>query len=96
MIEQFNKASGTTFNIASGQGTSLSTLAEIIVDELDSDVSIAVEENRTGEVSRYVADTTKAEKLLAYQPQYGIRTGLQETIRWYLEREELLDTVLDQ
>jgi UDP-glucose 4-epimerase len=95
MIEEFNKAFGTTFNIASGRGTSLSTLAEIIVNELEADVSISVEENRTGEVSRYVADTTKAEKILGYDPDSTIREGIAETIAWYRERPEIQIEILD-
>lgn len=94
IIEQFSKAFGTTFNIASGRGTSLSTLAEIIVNELDADVSISVEENRTGEVSRYVADTRKAEKILGYDPEFTMREGIAEAIAWYRERPEIQKEIL--
>jgi UDP-glucose 4-epimerase len=95
IIEQFNKAFGTTFNIASGRGTSLSTLAEIIVNEPDADVSISVEENRTGEVSRYVADTTKAAKILGYDPEFTMREGIAETIAWYREQPEIQKEILN-
>jgi UDP-glucose 4-epimerase len=94
VIKQFNKSSGTTFNIASGRGTSLLELAEIIVDELGADVSVKTEENRTGEVGRYIADTSKAEKLLEYEPEYGLRDGINATIDWYMDKEELLNKIV--
>jgi UDP-glucose 4-epimerase len=95
VIEQFNKTSGTTFNIASGRGTSLVELAEGIVKATDSDVSIEVEPNRTGEVSRYVADISKANQVLGYEPSYTIGEGLDATVEWYRTRTDLFDTILN-
>lgn len=94
MIEQFNKVSGTTFNIASGRGISLFQLAETIVNKVGANVSINVEENRTGEVSRYVADVSKAQKILKYDPEYTIAEGIDSTVDWYVKRPELFDTIL--
>ncbi len=96
LIDQFYKASGTTFNIASGEGTSLIELAEIIIDELDSDSSIQIEENRTGEVSRFVADISKGQKLLGYNPEYDVERGLRATVDWYQSNPEVIDKVLSQ
>jgi UDP-glucose 4-epimerase len=93
VIEQFNKTSGTTFNIASGRGTSLVELAETIVDRLDAGVSVSVEPNRTGEVGRYVADISKAEKILGYNPSHDLEAGIDATVKWYLDRPELFDTI---
>lgn len=93
VVENFQKVSGTTFNIASGEGSSLVELAELIVEKTDADVSVEVEPNRTGEVSRYVADISKAEKLLGYEPEYEFEQGIEETIDWYLANPELLDVV---
>jgi UDP-glucose 4-epimerase len=94
VLDQFNKTAGTTFNIASGRGTSLVELAETIVDRVDSDVRVTVEPNRTGEVGRYVADISKAEKLLGYEPDYTLGEGIETTIDWYLERAELFEDIL--
>lgn len=93
MIEQFNKASGATFNIASGQGSSLVELGEKIIDHLDTKASVNVEPSRTGEIARYVADLSKAQKILGYEPQYSLDEGLESTIEWYLERPELFDII---
>ncbi|WP_435073290.1 NAD-dependent epimerase/dehydratase family protein [Halorubrum sp. HHNYT27] len=93
VVEQFNKAAGSTFNIASGEGTSLVEVAQTIVDKTDADVSINVEENRTGEVSRYVADISKASKIFGYEPSYDIDQGIEATVDWYLARQDLFDTI---
>jgi UDP-glucose 4-epimerase len=94
VLDQFNKTAGTTFNIASGRGTSLVELAETIVNHVNSDVRVTVEPNRTGEVGRYVADISKAEKLLGYEPDYTLGGGIEATIDWYLEREDLFEDIL--
>jgi UDP-glucose 4-epimerase len=95
VVNNFSKASGTTFNIASGRGTSLVELAEILVEITDSDVDIQVESNRTGEVARYVADISKAEQLLGYDPEYSTVDGLTATVDWYTERTELFDRIIN-
>jgi UDP-glucose 4-epimerase len=93
VVEQFNKAAGSTFNIASGEGTSLVEVAEVIVDKTDADVDIHIEENRTGEVSRYVADISKASKIFGYEPSYDVNDGIEATVDWYLDRTELFETI---
>jgi nucleoside-diphosphate-sugar epimerase len=95
VIKNFNKASGTTFNIASGRGTTLVEMAKILVELTNSDVDIQVKSNRTGEVARYVADISKAEQLLGYEPEYSIHDGLAATVDWYAERTDLFDAILD-
>jgi len=94
VINNFRKISGTTFNIASGRGYSLLDLAQLIVNEMSSDVSIYTQPNRTGEVGRYVADITKAEKLLGYEPQYSFEEGIEETINWYISNPKILQEIL--
>jgi len=94
VVENFQKVSGTTFNIASGEGSSLLELAEVIVEKTDSDVSVHTEPNRTGEVGRYVADISKAQKLLGYNPKYSFEEGIERTVDWYLSNPEMLESVL--
>jgi UDP-glucose 4-epimerase len=94
VVNQFNKGAGTTFNIASGHGTSILELAEFIVSETGEDVSINVEETRTGEVGRYVADVSKAQKILNYSPSWTVEEGLAETVDWYQSRPDLYDEIL--
>ena len=95
LIEQFTKASGTTFNIASGQGSSLVELGQTIINRLDVEASVSVKPSRTGEIIRYVADLSKARTILGYEPEYTLDEGLDSTIEWYLDRPELFDATLE-
>lgn len=96
VIDQFNKAKGETFNIASGTGSSLVEVAEKISERLSDDPSITVENNRTGEVARYIADITKAEKVLGYEPAYMLSDGLETAIDWYMKNDQYFDDILDR
>ncbi|WP_049935932.1 NAD-dependent epimerase/dehydratase family protein [Haloplanus natans] len=93
VIEKFHKAKGTTFNIASGEGTSLIELAEEIARRVDTDVDIHVEPNRTGEVGRYVADISKANKVLNYDPVYSFDEGLDAAVDWYTGNPRFFDEI---
>jgi len=94
VIENFRKARGTTFNIASGEGSSLVDLARIVRDTVGSDSSIEIDDIRTGEVSRYIADSIKAQRVLRYDPEYNLQEGIQKTVEWY-DEQELYDEILE-
>jgi UDP-glucose 4-epimerase len=94
VVDSFDKAKGTTFNIASGEGSSLVELAEAIVASLDVDVDIHIEPNRTGEVGRYVADIDKARKVLGYEPEVSFGEGIDRTVDWYTAHEQFFDVIL--
>jgi len=95
-ITNFHKAQATTFNIASGTGTSLVELAEAIVSELGAKSNIHVRSSRTGEIRRYVADIAKAEKVLGYRPKVDFETGMMRTIKWYTSDESHLKTIREK
>jgi UDP-glucose 4-epimerase len=95
-IDNFHKVSGMTLNIASGDGTSLVELAETISDAVPTNVDVTVEPNRTGEVSRFVSDITRAQKILGYDPDYDFQEGIEATIDWYSDRQHLFETILDE
>ena len=95
-ITNFHKAQGTTFNIASGTGTSLVELAEAIVSELGANSHIHVESSRTGEIRRYVADIAKAEKVLGYRPEVDFESGMMRTIEWYTSDESHLKAIREK
>jgi UDP-N-acetylglucosamine 4-epimerase len=39
--------------------------------------------NRVGDIPHSLASIEKAGRLLGYYPQYSVREGLQEAIKWY-------------
>ena len=93
VIDQFPKVKQTTLNIASGRGSSLVELAEAVNARTPQESKVIVEPSRTGEVSRYIADISRAERILGYRPRYTLSDGLGETIDWYLDHPELLEGI---
>lgn len=82
-VDNFYNVKNNVFNIASGQGEKLIKVAQILKEQLKSQSKIILKESRPGEVTQYVADISKAKKLLGYKPKYHIEKGLNLTINWY-------------
>ena len=40
---------------------------------------------RSGDVRHSLADITKANNLLGYQPSHNVEQGIKETVSWYLD-----------
>src|SRR5207248_2086056 len=57
-----------TINLAYGQGNTILRAAHLIADELGVEPEITIAPPLLGEVTRYVADVTKARELLGYSP----------------------------
>lgn len=82
-IEKFDKVKNNTFNIAFGKGSKLIDTAKIIKINLHSKSNILIGKNRQGEVVKFIADISKAKKMLGYKPKYDLKDGLKLTIDWY-------------
>lgn len=95
IVQKFHRAKGETFNIASGKATSLVEAATTIRDTLEADIAVTIDSNRPGEVERFVADLSKAEKLIDYEPQYSFEEGLARTVEWYRDHHHLYDEILN-
>lgn len=74
-----------TINLAYGQGSTLQDLVNLISLALRKDVDATYESARPGEVTRYVADISKARKLLGYNPQTPLTAGVLKAINWQRE-----------
>ncbi|AFC99380.1 NAD dependent epimerase/dehydratase family [Methanocella conradii HZ254] len=83
-IEKFDQTKNDVYNIASNTGIKIIDVAKIIQNVMGSDNMIFVKENRTGEVVKFVADISKANKKLGYRPTVNIKDGIQASVRWYL------------
>jgi UDP-N-acetylglucosamine 4-epimerase len=83
-------ATGTAYNIACGESTTLIELFQMIRSELGShkaDVLLAepaFESFRSGDVPRSLADISRAAAALGYEPAYRVRAGMKATVAWYL------------
>ncbi len=83
MISQFNQVKGNTFNIASGVGVNLLSIARQIKILLKANSHIIEDDNRPGEVWKFEADISRARSLLDFRPEIDIEEGLQKTVDWY-------------
>lgn len=82
-IENFSTIKNDVFNLACGVGTSIVDVAHLIRDTLNSKSAIEISDNRTGEVVKYVADKTKAEKAFGFDPKVSAEEGILKSIAWY-------------
>ena len=89
LITQDNEAINTVYNVAYGERTDLNELVALLRENLSEfDSKIADIEPihgplRKGDVPHSLASVEKAEKLLGYKPQYNMRSGLREAVKWY-------------
>ena len=68
------------FNIASGKQISINELANIILEIMGKDFEPIHQKPRPGDIKHSVADISKANSKLRYQPKYSLMEGLRITI----------------
>lgn len=78
-------ADDEVFNVASGTETSLAQLAAALLKAMDCElVPEHGPERSVNPVSRRLADTRKAERMLGFKAQVGLEEGLARLVRWWL------------
>ena len=76
------------FNVASGTETSLNQLAEALLNVMGSNLKPEYgPERKVNPVSRRLADTTKAEKLLGFRAEVSLEDGLSRLVEWWRLRK---------
>ncbi len=85
IVRRFDKVAPETINITFGKGTTIINVAKIIIKEFQSESKLIIGDKRTGEISTFVADISKAQSLLGYKPKVSIENGIKKNIEWYLE-----------
>ncbi|MBD3257396.1 SDR family NAD(P)-dependent oxidoreductase [candidate division GN15 bacterium] len=88
-----DEAIGETIQLGTGDETSIGDLAETIIEVTESSAEIDSDLERVrpkaSEVARLVADASKARRLLNWQPQFSLRSGLKRTVSWYRDHLDL-------
>ncbi|MEN9548806.1 MAG: hypothetical protein RIR12_1397 [Bacteroidota bacterium] len=77
------QAVNTVYNIACGERTTLTELFEGLKKEANTDLQAIYGPERTGDVKHSLANISKAQQLLGYQPAIKIKEGLAKTYQWY-------------
>ncbi len=84
---------GETINIGSNYEISMANLFNLIKEIMNSDAIAITDQNRIrpekSEVHRLWCDNTKIKSLTGFTPDYSIKSGLEETIQWFKNPENL-------
>lgn len=94
---------GETYNVGGGSEKTNLEVVETLCAMLDEQVpradgasyadQIRFVADRPGHDRRYAVDTGKIEKKLGWRPAESFRTGIEKTVRWYLEHRDWVDEV---
>lgn len=92
-LARCEKAVGDTVNIGSNFEISVGDTLNLIRELMNSDVEFIHDEQRVrpekSEVFRLWCDNSRIRELTGFEPKYGIREGLAETIAWFTKPENL-------
>lgn len=82
------KTSGEVINIACGQAITVNAIIDMINKIVGKDIQPIYANPRPGDVKHSLADITKAQNLIDFNPIISFEEGLQKAIEWY--RDNLL------
>jgi dTDP-glucose 4,6-dehydratase len=80
---------GNVYNVGAGNERANLEIVEIILDVLQKPRSlIRYVKDRPGHDRRYAIDNTKIRNELGFEPAVPFRTGMEQTVRWYVEHKD--------
>ena len=94
---------GETYNIGGHNEWANIRIVELICDLIDemqsrqvgtSRALISFVKDRPGHDRRYAIDATKIQNELGWKPAHKFEQGIRETVRWYLDNQDWVKTVL--
>jgi UDP-glucuronate 4-epimerase len=81
-FEQREQSVGETFNIGGGEEVNVNQVLAMLAELSGREPKIVHGPPRAGDQRRTVADTSKAQRLLGYQPATSVREGLRAQLAW--------------
>jgi dTDP-glucose 4,6-dehydratase len=93
---------GETYNVGGNNEWANIRIVELICDIIDeaapelggnSRSLITFVKDRPGHDRRYAIDSSKIQKELGWKPAHTFETGIQETVRWYLDNQKWIEQV---
>jgi nucleoside-diphosphate-sugar epimerase len=84
LVQTPQRVSGNAINLGTGNGTTLLEAAQLVGQAAGVEPRLAFSEIKVGEISKYVADISRARTLLDYDPQYPASRGIPELYRWWV------------
>jgi len=92
-LAKCDKTNGEEINIGSNYEISMRDTLNLIKKIMNSDVEFVTDEQRirpkNSEVNRLWCDNTKIKELTGFTPEYPIERGLEETVKWFVNPENL-------
>jgi NAD dependent epimerase/dehydratase len=92
-IAKSDRTNGQEINIATNSEISVGDLAQKIINIINSSAKIITDEERLrpekSEVERLFGDNSKIIKLTNWKPTYNLDKGLEETIHWFKQKENI-------
>ena len=92
-LAEEDKTIGEAVNIGSNFEISIADTLNIIKELMESDVKFITDKQRIrpekSEVFRLWCDNSKIEELTGFKPKFDIKHGLQKTIEWIIEKDNL-------
>jgi UDP-N-acetylglucosamine 4-epimerase len=80
------KAISQVFNVAVGDSYSVSQLHRMLREYTGIKMEPSHRESRKGEIMNSLADISKAQELLGYQPQVRFKDGLSKTVEYFRQK----------
>ena len=78
-----SEANGAVVNVAVGERNTINELAAMVIRLMGVEVEPEHLEPRAGDIRHSLADISRARELMGYEPQYNLKQGLQETVRFF-------------
>lgn len=81
---------GDIFNLGSGKETSVKEVVENIINASGRKVDVKWDTYRNVDIMRSFADSSKARKVLGWEPKVSLKHGIEKTVEWWKQHPELL------
>ena len=82
-----DRISRTILNMGTGKGTTIIDVVNIVFKTMGKAPSVQYLPARKGEISNFVADTTRLRELFGFVPETPIETGITETVDWLKQNQ---------
>ncbi len=81
-------ANNQVFNVGSGVGTSVETVANMLKEKYNSRINLKISgKYRIGDIRHNIADLTKVKKILGFQPKVDFKMGISKFVDWVKTQE---------
>lgn len=97
VLQRGHELTGRVFNIGGGRSNSVSLLEVLglIADLVGERPRVRFRSWRPGDQLYYVSDTRRLQDALGWRAVTGVRTGLRDLYRWFLDRHDPGSSALD-